>query len=160
MTDTVKIIDNMATFMCPECYKGKTVDVSKQKKSDTPVRVKIKCTCGHVFTTLLDKRRHFRKGLTLPGMFIHYLGQKEVSREKMVVLDLSISGIKFSLHEKFNMEIGDKFQIVFNLNDKERSLVKKEVLVKHINGLDIGAEFCSKQMDEMIETFLKSRKRK
>jgi hypothetical protein len=142
--------------MCPLCFKGKTVDVAKQNRSDLPAMVKCRCDCGHYFTAIFEKRRHSRKGVSLPGVYIRYIGRKEVEREQMLVVDLSISGMQFILREKRTFGISDKLVVVFNLEDHQKSLIKKEVIVKHINGMTIGAEFCSEDHCQTIKTYLGS----
>ncbi len=142
--------------MCPLCFKGKTVDISRYKRSEFPATVKHKCSCGHYFTVILEKRRHSRKGVNLPGMYIKYFGGKEVERGQMLVVDLSISGMKFSMREKHTFGIEDKFVVVFTLEDNQKSLIKQEVIVKHINNMTIGAEFCSENHCQTIKTYLES----
>ena len=60
---------HMATFICPECQKSKTVDVSEYAITDKIVRVNVKCPCGHAYTSILEKRKKYRKTTNLPGAF-------------------------------------------------------------------------------------------
>ena len=62
----------MAMFVCPECFKAKTVDVSKQTDKGGFLEVNCQCTCGHSYTVMLNKRNRDRVAITLPGAFIRY----------------------------------------------------------------------------------------
>ena len=160
MAEAVRVINNMATFMCPECVKAKTIDVSKYKDSGIPVQVKCKCPCGHSFSVYLEKRKHPRKEVTLPGIYAYFMSGKEVFREQILVLNLSLSGMRFKLYEDRDVAVGDKYLVTFNLNDPNRSLIKKEVVVRNVNDLQIGAEFCSEDQFNEIEAYLEELKEK
>ncbi len=157
MTTKTKVINNQVTFLCPECFKGKTMDVSKYKPSDLPTTVKCKCSCGHSFTSLIEKRQYSRECITLPGVYIRYVKGKMETRGHILVEDISVSGIKFSIHDRRTVGIGDKLKVVFNLDDQERSLVEGEVTVKYIDNLTMGAEFFSEDQREVIQLYLNDR---
>ncbi len=55
--ETIYILDDKATFVCPKCEKAKTADVSKYKFVDAEIKVNCKCPCGHRYTVLLDRRQ-------------------------------------------------------------------------------------------------------
>ena len=70
MVTKVYISDtNTATIVCPQCDKNKTVDVSRYVALDQTVRVKSKCSCGHTWTSVLEKRRQYRKSVDFPGLY-------------------------------------------------------------------------------------------
>jgi hypothetical protein len=155
MATRAKVIKNKVTFLCPECFKGKTMDVSKYKPSDLPTKAKCKCSCGHSFTSLIEKRQYSRKGITLPGVYIRYSKGQEEARGQMLVEDLSVSGIKFSMNDRRTIGVGDKLEVIFNLDDQENSLVEAEVIIRHIYDLTIGAEFFSEDQREVMKLYLK-----
>ena len=49
--------DNMAVLECPQCKKGKRVDVSRFKDVRQAVKIKVKCPCGHLFKVILERRK-------------------------------------------------------------------------------------------------------
>ena len=59
----------------------------------------------------------------------------------MTIRDLSTSGVKLQLNVKQNFAIGDHMQIEFHLDDKQRTLIKKTVIIKNQRDRFIGAEF-------------------
>jgi hypothetical protein len=152
--EKTKIVDGTAMFVCPECFKAKTVDVSKQTDKGGSLKVNCKCLCGHSYTVMLNKRKRDRVVITLPGVFVRYKEGKTGRREQMLVLDLSISGLKFMMKTKCNVEAGEELMVEFNLNDKKKSLIKEKVIARHIKNSEIGAEFCSKEQQININHYL------
>lgn len=49
---------------------------------------------------------------------------------------------------------GDRLDIEFTLDDRERSLIKKEVVVRSVNGKSVGAEFTSTEHYERLGPYL------
>ncbi|MBF0119992.1 MAG: PilZ domain-containing protein [Desulfobacterales bacterium] len=130
-------IENKATFVCPQCNKTKVADVSKYKDIDQPIWVNCKCPCGHTYKVLLERRRHFRKEVNLKGRYIW--GDK--GGGSLLVKDLSRSGIKFMVNFPPKFSSGDLITVEFTLDNQASSIVRKDVIVKNINKLIVGAEF-------------------
>jgi hypothetical protein len=128
--------DNMATFICPKCEYLKIMDISKFKELNTAVRIKCKCKCGHAYSVLLERRRYFRKKTNLPGVFV--LNEAEYP---ITIKDISRTGMKIMSSIKNGFSIGDRISVEFNLDDRDRSFIKRDVIIKKIDGSYIGAEF-------------------
>jgi predicted RNA-binding Zn-ribbon protein involved in translation (DUF1610 family) len=143
--------DNTATFVCPECQKSKTADVSKYKNIEKAVRVNFKCPCGHSYSVLLERRKHIRKQLNLSGSFIN---KKNSERGNMSITDLSRSGLRIKLNFPQNLEPGDKLDLEFTLDDKLRSVVKKEVIVRSVKDLSVGVEFIHSEHFDKLGPYL------
>lgn len=146
MTDNVFIYkDNKAIVICPKCEKSKTIDVSKDIGSKYLVRLQHKCSCGYLYIVLLERRKRHRKIVNLPGTFIYSVAKEQVDKGLMTIQDITRAGLCFKLDantkQKFN--IGDKFLLEFHLDDKSRSLIKKEAIIRNIRGPFIGVEFSS-----------------
>ncbi len=156
MSEKIKLVDGKAKFICPVCFKAKSLDMSEHKDTATPVKVNCKCTCGHAFTVLLDKRQYKRTKVTLPGVYIRYIEDKEVNRKTMTVVDLSPFGLKFMLHEKHNIQPSDRLEVIFNLNDPQETQITRKMVVKYVKNLDVGAEFFSKDQHDEICLYLGS----
>ncbi len=130
---------NMATFICPECQKAKTTNVAKYKHIETAIKVNCKCPCGHKYKVLLERRKFNRKELNLPGK---YICLKNDDRGLMTVADISRTGLGLRLNVERKFDKGEKLLLEFNLDDRERSFIKREVYVRSVNGLAVGCEFC------------------
>ncbi len=141
---------NKATFVCPECERSKTINVSKYKETKKAVKVNCMCSCGHSYTVLLERRQHFRKKVSLSGIFT----QNKNKKGFITVNDLSRSGLKFELFEDEYFQIGDRLWIEFTLDDPSQSLIKREVIIKNIRGLYIGAEFESPEHLDKLGPYL------
>jgi hypothetical protein len=125
MTEKVYITNQqMATFVCPECSRSKTVNVSEYTNLDKLIKVKVKCPCGHAYTAILEKRKQYRKKTNLPGTFIHFVDGRPVNRGVMNVEDISATGLKLRLNSTLNCTVGDYLDVEFNLDDRNRALIK------------------------------------
>ena len=132
---------NHATFTCPECETTKTVDVTRYAKMEQTVKVKSKCACGNTWTSVLEKRKVYRKRVSLPGTFAHIVNNTPVSKGDMEVTDISAGGLKIKLLEPVDLRIDDKLSVEFHLDDPRRTPINKDVLVKNIDGVYIGVAF-------------------
>ena len=131
--------ENKANFTCPKCTKAKTVDVSKLVMENKKLSIKIKCTCGHVFPVVLNRRKFYRKTTRLLGIFSLDQNAKEFP---MTVVNISRCGIEFNTSESEKLKIGDLIGVEFRLDDKSRSLIRKKMIIRRKEGKQIGAEFC------------------
>lgn len=135
--------NNMAVFECPQCKNGKSVDVSRYKDIRQVVRIKVKCPCGHSYKVVLERRKNFRKDVNFPGTYTQVLSDYREDKGGMTVKDLSGSGVKIKLNVEKDFKIGDIISVEFRLNDKQRSPIKKNAVIKKISDLYLGLEFNS-----------------
>lgn len=146
MTEKVFIYkDNKAIIICPNCEKSKTVDVSEELGSKYLVRLKHKCSCGYLYIVLLERRKRHRKITNLQGTYSLLVSEKQAANGLMTIQDITRAGLCFKLDDsaKQRFNIGDKLLLEFHLDDKSRSLIKKEGVVRNIRGSYIGVEFSS-----------------
>ena len=142
MTEKVYVTSKqMATFICPVCQKSKTVNVSKYASLDKIVTVKVTCPCGYGYTSILEKRKKYRKAANLPGSFVHLVEGRPTRGGLMKVKDLSTSGLKIHVNTEHHCAVGDIIQVEFSLDDSHRTLIRKKVIVRNIVGQNIGTEF-------------------
>ena len=145
----------MATFICPQCQKSKTVDVSQYASLDKIIKVKVTCPCGHGYTSILEKRKKYRKETNLPGSFVHLVDGRQVGSGLMTVRDISISGLKIQINAQYNFLAGDVIVVEFNLDDSHRTLIKKKVIARNIFGQNIGTEFApTEAVDKALGFYL------
>jgi hypothetical protein len=162
MTETVFINnENMATLVCPRCGKTNTIDVSEYMKSESRVKIKYTfrcelCSCGESSCSLcntencefgvsnevyLERRKHHRKKVSLPGTF-GFIG-KDKETDTMTVADISRTALRFSPHVKQDFNENDSLIVVFYLDDERNTRVEKEVRVKEVIGSYVIAKYVS-----------------
>ena len=156
MTEKVFITSKqMATFICPKCKKSKTVNVSKYASLDKIVKVKVTCPCGYGYTSILEKRKKYRKETNLPGSFVRLVDGRHAGGGLMTVRDLSTSGLKIQINFQHNCTVGDVILVEFFLDDNHRTFIKKKVIVRNIIGHKIGTEFApTEAIDKALGFYL------
>jgi hypothetical protein len=135
--------DNQATFACPACKKTRTVDVSRQKGLERAIKIKVKCPCGYDYPVMLERRQQHRKEVSFPGTYVHLKNFRPVGKGVMMVTDLSRAGIKVTISDSRHFAVGDRLRVEFRLDDRKRSLIDKEVIVRKVDGADLGTQFAS-----------------
>jgi len=154
--------NNKITIRCPRCGHHKILDVStilaKKKIGLIKVSYKFKCSackCGHIDCKdctsectngnsnvyQLERRKFFRKQVKLEGT----MDCGEIKNHRITVLDLSRTGMKMSTARKEILSPGNKCQVQFNLDDAKKTLIKKELRVKYVDGHTVDCEFTDTQ---------------
>ena len=150
MVEKIYVVDNKATVVCPVCSQRKTESVRKYIKKETVVEIESTCICGHTWTSVLERRKHFRKPVKLRGRYTFrnnvYLEEglpagSLVGKGKMTVVDLSLKGLKFELKKKPEIHVNDLLSVDFRLKDKKRTLIREKASVRNINGRFVGSAF-------------------
>ena len=137
-----------AVFTCPMCENSKTADVSKFVKLEKKVKIKVKCACDHTFSSLLERRKHYRKEINLIGSFVLFVSGKPASRGNITVRDLSLTGLKFEVFGNHNLSVGDVLEIEFQLDDVKKTPIKKKVVVRNIKNAYIGTMFLETKIED------------
>ena len=150
MAEMIYLVNDKATFVCPLCAQRKTFNVRQYVKQATTVEIESTCTCGHTWTSTLERRRHYRKPVKLRG---RYVFKNEVQLEegltagsfvgkgKMKVVDLSIKGLKIELNKRPELNVNDLLAVEFRLKDKKRTLIRENASVRSVSGHFIGGAF-------------------
>ncbi len=157
MTETVYITSgNKAVFRCPNCHRTKTVDVSAFEEHRQPLRFKVKCPCGQVTVSSIEKRRRYRKETDLPGAYVHYVDGQPKGKGVLRVRDLSATGMKLQISACETFAPGDMLKVSFNLDDAQRSPLQKKVIVRNISPPHVGAEFApTETIDKALGFYLR-----
>lgn len=129
--------DNTAVITCPHCNRQKTVPVDDYKGSKS--HIKIKCGCKNVFTVNLEFRKRQRKRTSLRGTYIN--NSQRNKRGSLVIRNISVSGLEFSTLDTHDFKVEDELTIEFNLDDEQRSLITKDVIVRDVRERSVGCEF-------------------
>ena len=152
MTEKIFIGDSTtATFVCPECERSRTADISKLLTAKAEIKIKCTCKCGHVFPVFIERRKFFRKTLNLSGVIYTSQGDRKYI---MTVQDLSRSGCRVKINTSFPFAPEDIVQVEFNLDDKDRSFVSKEAVIRGINGPLLGLEFVEVEKFDKVSQYL------
>jgi predicted RNA-binding Zn-ribbon protein involved in translation (DUF1610 family) len=141
MTDKIFVnVENVAVFKCPKCGVTRAEDMTAHQSLGKTIKTKCTCKCGHTFivTVIMEKRKYYRKDTNLPGQF-STIGNE--ASGLMTVKNVSLSGLRFKLNEKKKLNIGDRVNVEFTLDDTQRSVIQKEAEIKAIKDLNIDAEF-------------------
>ena len=143
--------ENKATFICPVCKKTRNADVSKILSFKTAINIRCKCKCGHSFLTSIERRKFFRKDIVLKGTC--FLGMDNLELD-VIITDISRSGLKIELKNPRVFQPDDEMLIEFNIDDSERSLISKKIIVRSVSGKKIGAEFKSPEHYDKLGYYL------
>jgi hypothetical protein len=137
------------------CQISKTIDVSKFIKLDKLAKFNARCRCGHTFTSLLERRKHYRKETNLTGSYVRLVSGKPSGRGPMTVRDLSLTGMKLEVHSPHNFSEGDVLEIEFRLDDAKKTLIKSKVVVRNVRNHYLGTEFFqSEKKDKALGFYL------
>jgi hypothetical protein len=142
MNEVKAFIDSegKAVIKCPECHAARVVDVKGYSKLDHFVRFKVKCSCKHAYKVILERREYFRKSVSLRGVCLFRNGIVKVD---INIHDLSRKGLRVQLLKETAVEMGDKVMVEFRLDDENKTLIRKDAVVRSITGLFLGMEFFS-----------------
>lgn len=84
-------------------------------------------------------REYYRKKTNLTG-FYQKLAPPFISG-KMLVTDISFTGCSFDAPTKHYLLPDDTIRITFPLNDARGSMIRKEAVVRKVDGYRIGCQF-------------------
>ncbi|MGM0656080.1 MAG: PilZ domain-containing protein [Thermodesulfobacteriota bacterium] len=144
--------DNTVTLSCPRCKKSRDLHVSRFKGQRD---VSVKCPCGNAWSVQLDYRQSYRKKTEMKGTY-RFISEdkKHGDAGLMTVIDLSHNGVRMKFMDfPFALEVGNLLNIKFNLDDKNHSLVNRDVVVKNIHPPYVGARFHRKSDEDNIIGF-------
>lgn len=140
--------NNTATIVCSQCGNMITSDVSKYAGLDKRVIVKCRCNCGHNFEVSLEKRRQYRKETDLPGMYYHRQKNGEIVKGIMRVVNISAKGLQMKVNVEPAFESGETLRVEFHLDDKRRTFMDKEVIVRNVKKNLVGVSFAPLEGDD------------
>lgn len=155
MADKVFVnVENIAMFECPKCGTNRTVDMSDKKHLGDSIKTRCTCKkCQHTFvvTVIMERRKYYRKETNLAGEY--YSPDKRI-KGLMKVQNVSLTGLRIKVNEKKEFKEGQKLIVEFILDDTLRSEIKKEIIVRKIEGLFLNAEFESVDLYGRLASYL------
>jgi hypothetical protein len=81
----------------------------------------------------------YRKDTNLNGQFVNLSLNSE--RGAMLVTDVSMGGIGFTVIGRNRIQIDHDLEISFSLDDSHSSVISKQVIVKIVQDKFVGCEF-------------------
>jgi hypothetical protein len=150
--------DNRATLVCDGCGKRHRKDVTRFTRLKQEVRLKWTCPCGAVNRAVLERRHFVRFKVNLSGKFSFYSQDGQFSVTPLVVVDISQGGLQFRRRTglgNYPFREGDQLAVQFDLDDRNRSSIHREVGVRTIReDGSVGAEFLSKEHYDRLGPYL------
>ena len=110
---------NQATIICPKCGYEKKFDVTSFR--NTQKKLKVKCRCGEIFRVTLEFRKDYRKKVRLNG---EYSVQGRDEKGKIIVEDISASGIRFTSVEPHYISRNDTVELKFILDNSTKTEIR------------------------------------
>jgi hypothetical protein len=145
--------DDTATVICPACQTAKDIAVGKFRHCKHTIT--IHCHCQETFKVSFDFRRHYRKAVSLNGTY-EIISKGRVGGGILQINDISRNGLGFTVSGQHQIEEGQNLRVEFQLNDKKKTLLKKEVIVKEVQQNSIGCQFKDNvEMEKDLGFFLK-----
>jgi hypothetical protein len=136
--------DGQATLVCPKCTSVKIVSAGHYRERQH--QLKVRCTCTHVFRVNLDFRQCFRKLTNVDGIF--NLFPPAVGGGMVEIQNLSLTGVCFGVKGIHTIKIGQKGRIDFTLDNRKKTRLIREFIVRAVRGNSIGCEFRKDQAFE------------
>lgn len=134
--------DDTVTIVCPACKMPKDASVTPFKNKTH--LLKVRCRCDTVFRVHLDFRRFYRKETDLPGIY-RTLKPAGHGGGSIHIKDISQGGLGFSVDGINTIEKGHILMVSFELDDKKKTALRKEVVVQSVSGDIVGCRFSANQ---------------
>jgi c-di-GMP-binding flagellar brake protein YcgR len=132
---------NTALVRCPGCGRSQLYSVDQFK--GVRYAIKVACSCKAVFHVKIDFRRKYRKEINLPGSYAPVSQAKRADWGRIVLKNLSMTGVGFVIHGNHHIIREDALVVKFTLDDRPRSEIEKPVIVRNVQGNYLGCEFQS-----------------
>lgn len=130
--------DDMALLECPYCQASRIVDAARFRNREDAL--KVKCICRKTFSVSFEWRESLRKATYFEGYYSKLPATKEWHR--MLVKDISETGIGLTTLTEHNLREGDKVKVKFMKGDRKTSEIEKTAIVRRvIKDNYVGYEF-------------------
>ena len=136
--------DGIAIIKCPQCGLVKNLPVTQFRGRQHSL--KVRCGCNYAWDLLLDFRRHYRKKTDLTGIYI--MEPPASGGGRLTVLNISRSGVGFSVTGLNAIKIGQKARLQFTLDNKKQTPIDKHVSIRSVKDGYIGCEFVDDRVFE------------
>lgn len=123
---------------CRQCGMTRIIDVSNHDNvMEKPVIAK--CNCGSVYKIIFERKYH-RAKTSLPATLHHLNTEKTV--DHVLITSLSVGDVGFLMNPiRAKIKKNQVYRLEFFLDDETRAKISQEIIIRRVNGYDIGAEF-------------------
>lgn len=115
-------------FHCTACDASRSINVESLRNKKHVV--KLRCTCGAVFLADLEFRGSYRKKVRIPAICAESEGGS-LQKFPCTITDISTGGVAFKLNLRWRIQEEHKLLITFNLDDKARTPITRQIQVRH-----------------------------
>ena len=145
--------NDTATSVCPQCGASGNASVTQFKLLEHLIKLKCNCPCGTIYSTTLDRRKSYRKAVSLKGRY-EYREQEE--QGTLTVENISIDGIMFRLGVKGTFGAGHRLWIEFRLGNHLQTLIRRQIEVRWMKDLTVGARFVNPEQCDGLGIYVLS----
>jgi hypothetical protein len=126
---------------CLYCRVKQPITASHANEHLRKTFLHVQCrVCDRVCALRFDVRSHSRITVALPGQLLQLNTRQTL--DTITVTSLSVAGMGFLTTPQVRCHPGERYDVVFCLNDQARSLVFEEIVIARIEGQMVGATFC------------------
>ncbi|MDY6904297.1 MAG: PilZ domain-containing protein [Thermodesulfobacteriota bacterium] len=131
-----------AAVSCPNCKTKQEFTVAAATTGAQPEHIAVECpTCGLQSKICIERRRYYRKPVWFPGTY-YKVDDADVSGD-MIVKNISRGGLLLATNLFQKLDRDQKLRVEFHLDDREHSLIQKDVLVRYQNTVMVGGTLSS-----------------
>lgn len=121
---------------CRHCGITRIIDISNHRDIiEKPVIAK--CNCGSISKIIFERKFH-RMTTRLPAT-LHPTNAHDKD-QLVLITSLSVGDVGF-LTSLSKIKLNQTYQLNFALDDQTRQEISKTIIIRRVNGYDIGAEF-------------------
>lgn len=126
---------------CLYCRSKQPITVSHAHEHIRRTAFHVQCrACHRVCALRFDVRSHSRLTVALPGQLLQRNTRQTL--DTITVTSLSVAGMGFLTTSQVRCHPGERYDVVFCLNDPARSLVFEDIVIAWSEGQMVGATFC------------------
>ena len=130
--------DKTIHLLCASCNRQWVANAAAYYDIQKEVRLQVKCKCGKSWSCILEKRKHYRKAVSLPGRYAYEQPGGSCHRGDMIVIDISLKGLRLKMDRDFRYRVGDYIDVEFRLDNKQRKRLERRVRIKNVSGRTLG----------------------
>jgi hypothetical protein len=124
-------------FLCPFCGTNREEAIEHYK--DQHDKITVPCSCGNIFTVQIEYRNFYRKKTYLQGVYKKLAPPNPTG--KLSITNLSMGGCRFDASMSHHLQPNDHIGISFSLNDAQETMIRKEAVIRQVDGRYVGCQF-------------------
>ena len=144
--------DHTIAFDCPKCQLRTKVALEQVGHT---YHCRVKCSCGNVFTAVIEFRERTRRQLDVPGRY-QPAGGEAAGTDNCRIIDVSRIGLAFLKNDTRQLNPGDTIRVSFRLNDPEATEIVQDCEVKHVRDNFVGCRLLTENtlLDDYLSLWL------